>query len=153
MSTESKIRIYKTCMRPMLTYAAEIQTGTSKTKQLLRSAEMRVLRNIKGVTLRDRIRNDEGNVIDVGRWVRIRRRNWRDHLDRMVQERCASWAKHQKPSTNRPTGRSPKNGETAVRQRQKWIDTNDRTESLKRKRKRRRRRMRSRRRKSSQRVI
>jgi hypothetical protein len=59
-------------MRPMLTYAAK----TSKTKQLLRSAEMRVLRNIKRVTLRDRIRSDdiraECNVIDVARWVRTR---------------------------------------------------------------------------------
>jgi hypothetical protein len=73
MSTESKIRIYKTCMRPILIYTAE----TSKTKQLLWSAEMRVLRSIKGVTLRDRIRSDdiraECNVIDVARWVRTRR--------------------------------------------------------------------------------
>jgi hypothetical protein len=42
MSTESKIRIYKTCMRPILTYAAETRAEISKTKQLLRSAEMRV---------------------------------------------------------------------------------------------------------------
>jgi hypothetical protein len=71
MSTESKIRIYKICMRPILTYTAETQAETSKTKQLLRSAEMRVLRNIKGVILRDRIRSDdiraECNVIDVAR--------------------------------------------------------------------------------------
>jgi hypothetical protein len=73
---------------------------------------MRVLRNIKGVILRDRIRSDdtraECNVIDVARWVRTRRRNWRDHVDRMGQDRWASWAKHQKPSTNRPPGRPPK---------------------------------------------
>jgi hypothetical protein len=46
-----------------------------KPKQLSWSAEMRVLRNIKGVTLRDRIRSDdiraECNVTDVARWVRI----------------------------------------------------------------------------------
>jgi hypothetical protein len=42
----------------------------------LRYAEMRVLGNIKGVTLRDRIRSDdigaECNVIDVARWVTTR---------------------------------------------------------------------------------
>jgi hypothetical protein len=47
MSTESKIRIYKTCMRPILTYAAETRAETSKTKQLLRSAEMRVLSHFR----------------------------------------------------------------------------------------------------------
>jgi hypothetical protein len=40
---------------------------------------MRVLRNIKGVTLRDRIRSHdiraECNIIDIARWVRTRRRN------------------------------------------------------------------------------
>jgi hypothetical protein len=79
-------------MRPTLTYAAETRAETSNTKQLLRSAKMRVLRNIKGVTLRERIRSDEGNAIDVARWVRTRRRNWRDHVDRMGQDRWASWA-------------------------------------------------------------
>jgi hypothetical protein len=48
------------------------------------------LRNIKGLTLRDRIRSDEiraeCNVIDVARWVRTRMRNWRDHVDRMGQD-------------------------------------------------------------------
>jgi hypothetical protein len=57
---------------------------------------MRVLRNIKGVTLRDRIRSNniraECNAIDVARWVRTRRRNWRDHVDRMGEDRWASWA-------------------------------------------------------------
>jgi hypothetical protein len=70
---------------------------------------MRLLRNIKGVTLRDRIRSDdvraECNVIDVARLVRTQRRNRRDHVDRMGHDRWASWAKHQEPSTNRPPGR------------------------------------------------
>jgi hypothetical protein len=56
---------------------------------------MTVLRNIKGVTLRDRIRSDdiraECNVIDVAKWLRTRRRNWSDHVDRMRQDRWASW--------------------------------------------------------------
>jgi hypothetical protein len=53
---------------------------------------MRVLRDVKGVTLRDWIKSDDGNATDVARWVRSRRRNWRDHVDRMGQDRCASWA-------------------------------------------------------------
>jgi hypothetical protein len=104
MSTESKIRIYKTCMRPMVNYAAETRAETSKTKQLLRSAEIRVLGNIKGVTLRDRIRSDdiraECKVIDVAR----RRRNWRDRVDRMGPDRWASWAKRQQTPRKQKDG-------------------------------------------------
>jgi hypothetical protein len=48
-----------TCMRPILTYVAVIPAENSKTKQLLRSAEIRVLRNINGVALRDRIWSDD----------------------------------------------------------------------------------------------
>jgi hypothetical protein len=50
----------------------------------------------------------EWDVIDVAKWVTTRRRNWRDHVDTMGQDRWASWAKHQKPSTNKPPGRPPK---------------------------------------------
>jgi len=38
MSTENKMRIYKTCIRPILTYAAEIRAETSKTKKELKDS-------------------------------------------------------------------------------------------------------------------
>jgi hypothetical protein len=55
---------------------------------------MRVLRNIKGFTSRDGISCDDirYNVNDVARWVRTRRRNWRDNVDRMGEDRWASWS-------------------------------------------------------------
>lgn len=93
MTAECKIRIYKTCVRPILTYAAETRAETTKTKKLLRSTEMKTLRAIKGVTLRDQIRSsairDELQTEDVVRWVRSRRRYWRDHVGRMDQDRIA----------------------------------------------------------------
>ncbi|XP_044749778.1 uncharacterized protein LOC123310376 [Coccinella septempunctata] len=112
MSTESKTRIYKTCIRPILTYAAETRAETSETKRKMRTTEMRILRTIRGITLRDRIRNTdtlrELGIRDVFRWVRTRRRYWRDHVDRMGPDRIAKWAKTQKPGTRRPVGRPPK---------------------------------------------
>ncbi|KAI4480031.1 hypothetical protein M0802_014287 [Mischocyttarus mexicanus] len=45
---ETKTRIYKTCVRPILTYAIEIRTDTKRTKQALRTAEMNILRPIVG---------------------------------------------------------------------------------------------------------
>lgn len=112
MTTNSKVRIYKTCVRPVLTYAAETRAETSKTKQLLRTTEMKTLRAIKGVTLRDQLRSSdirqELQTEDVVRWIRVRRRHWRDHVDRMNTSRIAKWAKDNQPETRRPPGRPPK---------------------------------------------
>ena len=47
MSIESKTRIYKTCVRPIMTYATE----TAATKQMLRTTEIKILRLIVGKTL------------------------------------------------------------------------------------------------------
>ena len=58
MSAKSKVRIYKTRVRPVLTYAAETRASTITT-QLLRTTEMRIIRAIHGKTLRDRIRSKD----------------------------------------------------------------------------------------------
>lgn len=43
---EIKIRIYKTCIRSILTYATETKADTIKTKQVLRRLEMEVIKPI-----------------------------------------------------------------------------------------------------------
>jgi hypothetical protein len=86
---------------------------------------MRVLRNIKGVTLRDRIRSDdlpvraECNVIDVARWVRTRETTLteRDRRDGQAGQNTKSGA----PTD--PQEDRLKDDERAVRQRQKRTDT------------------------------
>lgn len=42
ISIKSKIRIYKACVRPVLTYAAKIRADTAQTKRMYRTNEMRV---------------------------------------------------------------------------------------------------------------
>ena len=59
MSAKSKLRIYKTCVRPVLTYAAEARASTITSQQLLRTTEMRIIRAIHGKTLWDRIRSKD----------------------------------------------------------------------------------------------
>lgn len=70
MSTQSKIR-------PILTYATETRAETSTTKRIMRTTEMKTLRTIKGVSLRDRIRSqdirEELGIQDVVRWVSERK--------------------------------------------------------------------------------
>ncbi|XP_056637705.1 uncharacterized protein LOC130445842 [Diorhabda sublineata] len=59
MRIDSKIRIYKTCIRPIMTYGTDVREDTNKTKQMLRVAEMKTLRTIVGKTQRNRVRNTD----------------------------------------------------------------------------------------------
>lgn len=73
MSTESKTRIYKTCTRAILTYAAD----RAEQEQKHQKQKIRLNRIRNADTLR------ELEVQNVVRWVRARRRCCRDHVDRM----------------------------------------------------------------------
>ena len=112
INTECKVRIYKACVRPTLTYAIETRAETSKTKALARTTELKTLRSILGVSLFDHIRNEEirqrCGVQDIVRWARVRRRQWRDHVDRMSETRMVKQAGTKIPYTKRPPGRPPK---------------------------------------------
>jgi len=55
----NKVRIYKMYIRPILTYAAKMRTKTSKIKRILKTTEMRMLRVIRAVSLKNRIRNKQ----------------------------------------------------------------------------------------------
>ena len=95
MSVDSKTRIYKTCVRPIMTYAIETRAENSTTKRLLQTTEMRTLRGITGCSLRDHIRSNDirtqCGILDVVRWSRIRRREWRDHVDRTAGRPSIRW--------------------------------------------------------------
>lgn len=112
LSNKTKVRIYKACVRPVLTYAVETRAETAKTKQIFRTTEMRTLRAIRRVSLQDRMRSneirEELKVQDVVRWTRIRRRAWRDHVDRAEENQLIKWAKNTRPNKVRPLGRPPK---------------------------------------------
>lgn len=109
LTVASKVKIYKACVWPILTYAAETRAETRRTKNVMRTTEMRTSRSIVGVSLRDRIRSsqirEQCKVQDVVRWVRARRRLWRDHVLRMENDRIVKAAMIQKPNTKRPPKR------------------------------------------------
>ena len=50
MSITSKARIYRTAVKPILTYAAKTRADTNRTKRALRTTKMRAVRGIEGVT-------------------------------------------------------------------------------------------------------
>jgi len=75
-----------------MTYAIE-----TIIKCLVRSTEIRSL--ITDNTLRDKIRNEDICTIqNVTRWARIRKRIWRDHVNKMNDNQLAKIARNGKPN-------------------------------------------------------
>lgn len=99
MSKESKIQIFKACVRPGLTYSSKTRAETSNTK---RSTEMKVLRTIRGIILSDRIGN-KVRVMEVQNMVRwtwelqvkshVQRMNSKDYLADLLRDgiRAGHW--------------------------------------------------------------
>lgn len=124
-----KITIYKTILRPLLLYGHECWTLTVPSKSRIQAAEMRVLRLIKGVTRRDRIRNEnirrELGVKSILTVIEEGQLRWYGHVRRMddtrIPKRWFDW----RPSTRRPVGRPRKrwmgNIEEAVEQRRSTL--------------------------------
>ena len=112
MSIKGKVRIYKTCVRPLLTYAIKTRADTLNTQQLMSKTEMSTLRSIAGFTKWDMKRNDEIRQIceveDVVKWSRTRRKEWNRHVLRMDDWRIAKAALTGRPLARRPPGRPPK---------------------------------------------
>lgn len=109
---KTKIIIYTTILRPILLYGSEVWTLTQKNKSKVQAAEMKVLRLIKGVTRRDRIRNEdirrELGLIAVTEVVERNQLRWYGHLMRMGEERLPRQALEWIPQGRRPVGRPRK---------------------------------------------
>lgn len=57
MHKDNKLRIHKTCIRPIMTYGTEVREEINKTKHMLRVVEMKTLRTIVGKTRRDNVKH------------------------------------------------------------------------------------------------
>lgn len=112
MQTKSKVRIYKTCVRPILTYAQETRADTQRTQNIMTKVEMRALRSIAGYSLRDHKTNVEilqlCDIQGVTKWSRKRRKEWHQHVQRMEQNRLAKVTMDETPGGRRLRGRPPK---------------------------------------------
>ena len=59
ISRKLKTKLYMTVIRPVLLHGAQCWTVRKKEQQILEKTEMRMLRRIKGVTLRDKVWTSE----------------------------------------------------------------------------------------------
>ena len=101
-----------TVIRPVLLYGAETWTLRRKEEQLLETTEMRMLRRIKRVTIRDRIRSSDmrqelgvKGIVEIARQSRLR---WYGHLMRMEEGNKVKEVWNMTVQGNRPRGRPKK---------------------------------------------
>jgi hypothetical protein len=95
ISRSTKIKIYQTLIRPVVTYGCEAWVLSTQNMNALRIFERKVLRRIHGPIYEEgewRIRNNaEVNTIlqgkDIVRYIKSRRISWLGHVQRMEQDR------------------------------------------------------------------
>jgi hypothetical protein len=95
LCTATKIRLYKTLIRPVVTYGAETWTMTKKEEQALLIFERQIFRRIYGDKYEDgerKIRmNRELEELNKGenivKWIKGQRIIWLGHLKRMEEDR------------------------------------------------------------------
>lgn len=88
-----------------MTYGIEM--GDNKVmKNSLRTAEMKVLRKVLGLTLRNRRRIEEM------RWGRNRRRSWNAHVESMEEGKITKIVKDGTPGENHGHGHRPHRRQT-----------------------------------------
>ena len=97
-----------TVIRPLLRYGAECWTARKKEEQILEKTKMRILRRIKGVTLRDRVKSvdirkqlGESSIQEKVRETRLR---WYGHMQRMEENEVRAVGDMRVPG-KRPRGR------------------------------------------------
>ena len=91
MSRATKIRLYKTLIRPVVTYGAETWTMTKKEEQAVLIFERKIFRRIYGVKYEDgewksrtnRELEELSKGENIVKWIKGQRISWLGHLERM----------------------------------------------------------------------
>lgn len=89
-----KRRVFNQCVLPVLTYGSETLTLTKKSINKIRVAQRAMERSMMGITLRDRVPNDQirriTKVMDAVEQITHSKWNWAGHVARMSNQR---WTK------------------------------------------------------------
>ncbi|KAI8439845.1 hypothetical protein MSG28_001314 [Choristoneura fumiferana] len=110
MPIKTKGKIYKTAVRPAMTYGAECWTTLKKHEQKLHTAEMKMLRWAGGVTRLDKVRNEHVRgsfkVAPVAEKLKESRLRWYGHIKRRDESYSVKIALNI-PTKPRGKGRPP----------------------------------------------
>lgn len=90
ISRATKMKVYKTIYRPILTFGCESWVLSVQDISKIRAVEMKYLRRVKGITKRDRIRNEaireELKIEPIEDYIERRQLGWWGHLIRMEED-------------------------------------------------------------------
>jgi len=116
LSRATKIRLYKTFIRPVVTYGAETWTMTKKEEQTLLIFERKIFRRIYGPkyedgewksrTIRELEELSKGE--NIVKWIKGQRISWLGHLKRMEEDRMPKKIFTQELERTRRRGRPRK---------------------------------------------
>lgn len=121
LSRRLKVRLYNALILPIAIYASETWTLRAEETRKLEVFEMRCLRAILGVTLRDRLRNErvrrelglESTITDI---IKKKRNSWFGHVVRRPQDEYIAVAYRGNFENQRPRGRPPKRWRDQIRE-------------------------------------
>ena len=89
MPRKFNIKLYVTVVRPVLLYGAECWTFKKKEEQILKNIEIKMLRRIKGVILKDKVKSvdtrKQPGINSIQGKVREMRLRWYGHMQRMEE--------------------------------------------------------------------
>nr|CAH7736900.1 unnamed protein product [Callosobruchus chinensis] len=112
ISRKTKITVYKTIFRPVLTFGSESWLLSDRQKSKIQALEMKYLRGVKGVTRRDKIRNEvirsELGVKSVLQKIEENQLKWFGHLVRMDVTRPVKMVWQAREQRKRGRGRPRK---------------------------------------------
>ena len=104
-----KTKLYTTVVRPVILYGAECWATGVKEENILKKTEMRMLRRIKGVTVKDKMKSEDirkelgvGSIKSKARESRLR---WFGHVHRKEQESNLRQVMDIEIPGRRPSGR------------------------------------------------
>lgn len=124
ISRKTKLQIYKTAIRPVVTYAAETMCLTQRCEDKLRVFERKILRKILGPK---RTEDDEYRILwnyeindimegeDIVKYIKAQRLRWFGHVERRGKEELIRKIKDWRPTEERPKGRPKARWEDQVR--------------------------------------
>jgi len=121
LNRKLKLKIYKSLIRPVVTYGCEAWTLTTRDEQYLRIFERKILRKIFGpvqdkdgswrIRMNHELKELIGNA-DIVRFIKSRRIAWLGHVMRMDKKRITKRILEWKPTGRRIKGRP----------RKRWVD-------------------------------
>jgi hypothetical protein len=118
VSRHTRIHIYKTLARPVLSYGSKAWTVRRTDERRLISAEIGFLRRTAGYTRRDHKRNEdiltELQISQITEFIYQYRKNWKEHVDRMSSNGIPKLILKYQPKGKRNLGRPLKRWKDSV---------------------------------------